>query len=716
MRNIIRIFLSDARRIMTNVVAVVVVIGLSVIPCLYAWFNILSNWAPYDQAATSRLEVAVANSDTGTKLDGVELNIGDIIIDNLKQNKSIDWVFKKTAEDATEGVNSGDYYAALVIDQSFSSDMLSFIGGDINHPQIHYYENEKKNAIAPKITAQVKTTVQSEVNRAFVSTLTQGMLEVSRYATTSEDNAGVSTDLSGQAIERLQRMDTDLTTVTAIIDSYISMIDTVQNLETASAAVSQEMSDMIRSADAMQNSAEAAANAADSSLGTASDMVTVTLNQLENQMDLLHDTLSGALSDDQTSITLDTTQIAGIRQMVDAMKSQFDTALSNVDYNDNLKARISAIDADYNKLIDDSRSLEESADGAAADAADLCRRTTADLETCRTDLKGLFDSYMSAVRPSLSGTMDSVKNSLTEVSSLLNTSSSAVTDVASALGNYPDMMALGKTNLTDSRNQIADMQKQLEGLISDMQQLDSNDQYAMLMKMLETKPEKIADFISEPVDVKTDVVYGIANNGSATAPFYIVLSIWVGALILVAIIHTTIKNRSEFPKLRTYQEFFGRYLIFLAIGQIQTLITVLGALLYVGIQCRHPFLFWLACAFTSLAYTLLMYSLAYAFGVIGEAAAVILMVVQVAGSGGTFPVEVLPVIYQVLYKYMPFMYSMNAVRECIGGMHGQDYWMYMGEIGMVIVVSLVIGLVISIPCKRLNRKIDEAKASTGVMA
>ena len=150
-------------------------------------------------------------------------------------------------------------------------------------------------------------------------------------------------------------------------------------------------------------------------------------------------------------------------------------------------------------------------------------------------------------------------------------------------------------------------------------------------------------------------------------------------------------------------------------GQLQTIITVLGCILYVGIQCDHPLMFWFAASFTSFTFTIFMYSLAYAFGNVGEAAAVVLMVIQVAGSGGTFPVEVLPKVFQYLYKYMPFAHGMNALREAIAGTHGNDYWMYLTEMTAYIGVALLFGVVISIPCKKLNEKIEESKERTDLL-
>ena len=191
MKNIIKIFCADFRRLSTNVVAVVVIMGLSVIPSLYAWFNILSNWDPYAQEATSNLKIAVVSQDEGTEVAGISMNIGDNVLSGLKENKTIGWVFPDTLEEATDGVYSGEYYAALVISKDFSKDMVSFMSGDVTHPKITYYENEKKNAIAPKITSKAKTAVQEQVNSTFVSTIAESLMKVSNVLVDTDGNVSL---------------------------------------------------------------------------------------------------------------------------------------------------------------------------------------------------------------------------------------------------------------------------------------------------------------------------------------------------------------------------------------------------------------------------------------------------------------------------------------------------------------------------------------------
>ena len=162
MKNIFKIIRADLRHIKTNVIALCVIIGLTVIPALYSWFNILSNWDPYGQASTSRIKVAVVSVDKGTSLEGTELNVGDTIIDALKTNNTIGWQFVASSDEAIEGVYSGEYYAALVVPENFSKNLISFLSDSMEHPQLKYYCNQKANAIAPKITDKAKTAIQQQ--------------------------------------------------------------------------------------------------------------------------------------------------------------------------------------------------------------------------------------------------------------------------------------------------------------------------------------------------------------------------------------------------------------------------------------------------------------------------------------------------------------------------------------------------------------------------
>lgn len=713
MRNIIKIFTSDAKRLATNVVAVVVIMGLSVIPSLYAWFNILSNWDPYGESATSNLNVVVASCDKGVELEGLELNIGDMVVSNLKENKTIGWVFVDTEQEAVQGVYSGDYYAALVIDETFSVDLISFLGGNIRNPQISYYENEKKNAIAPKITGKVKTTVQEEINSAFVSTLAKTLMEASENVV-STDNKG---NITSSVLDRMSSLEQDLATYITIMDSYIGIMDSASSLIDATNQVSDQLNTMVETGKTMVDGADYSTDAASDTVDSASDMVTQSLDNLQSQLTSLSKTMTEALLA-VADTSEDASNVIGVaNQTLKELKKQYENVMASptIPQTGQISTQIQAVNKDLDQLISDLEALQGTTNMTADDAKKLASQIEKDFDTCNKSITNLRRGYIDMVEPQLNETMRSIQKSINEVQSILNYSSESIDDVVASLNSYPAMMSFGKEKLVASRDAAIEMQSKMQQLMGDVKGLKSNKQYNLLVTLIESDPELIADFISSPVNLEQKPIYEMENNGSATAPFYVVLSIWFGALILIAIIHTEIKSVDEFKNLKNYQRFFGRYTVYFLIGQLQTVITVFGCLLYVGIQCHHPFLFWLAASFTSFTFTLFMYSLAYAFGNVGEAAAVILMVIQVAGSGGTFPVEVLPKVFQYLYKYMPFAHGMNAMREAIAGMHGKDYWVYLAGMLAYIATALVFGLIVSIPCKKLNKQIEESKERTDLL-
>ena len=247
MKNIYKVFISDWKRISKNVVAVVVVMGLIILPSLYAWFNILSNWDPYGEESTSRIKVAVASDDKGIVMDSLQFNMGDTIIEALESNTTIGWVFTDSTKDAIDGVYAGDYYAALVMPEDFSKKMVSFLTDSVTHPEIDYYTNQKKNAIAPKITDKAKTAVQQQVNSTFISTIAQTFVKAADGVDTSANHENMT---SGQTVldillSKMQQLNTQLDSYDTILTALISVTDSASSAMNAAGQISPDMSKKI---------------------------------------------------------------------------------------------------------------------------------------------------------------------------------------------------------------------------------------------------------------------------------------------------------------------------------------------------------------------------------------------------------------------------------------------------------------------------------------
>ena len=724
MKNVIKIIASDIKRLSTNVVAMVVIMGLTVIPCLYAWFNILSNWDPYGESATSHLQVAVVSSDQGIMIGSYEINVGNIIVKNLKENKTIGWVFTDTSEEAIAGVYSGEYYAALVIDEQFSADMISFLGGEIENPVITYYENEKKNAIAPKITGKVKTTIQREVDHAFVSTIAETMLKGGEYFANLDEQG----NFTGRGISKLEQLDSDLNGVILILDSYIAVMDSTEQISEAGKAVTNSAKNITKVAEEMAKTSSGSATA-QQKLQSAKNKTDDEISELNGKLDTISSTLD-TINSIATNVTISSvgkgqeiqSKIEIISAAVDFISNS--TLANNVNvaiatYNPELYTSIKSTIADLNEKNEVLKTdVQAWADAEAKGNADLNtfkNMVVADVANSRAAVDNVRAQYAKALSPAAQKSINSAAGSIAEIEKLLNYDATSVDKVVNDLKSYDKVMEKSKSSLVKSRDEAVEMESRLASIISEIKSLSQNEAYQKFLELLRSDPELLAEFITSPVDVSNEYVYPVENNGSMTAPFYIVLSIWVGALIMSTILKTTVKDTTGMNNLKNWQCFFGRFFTTCVIGQIQTLITVLGAFLFVGIQCENRILFWAVCAWSSFVYSLLLYSFAYSFGNLGEALSVILMVIQVAGAGGTFPIEVLPDVFQKMYTFMPFNYSMNAVRECIGGFYKDTYKECMLTLLIYVGVAVFNGLVLYHPFKFLNEKIEISKEKSGIL-
>ena len=192
------------------------------------------------------------------------------------------------------------------------------------------------------------------------------------------------------------------------------------------------------------------------------------------------------------------------------------------------------------------------------------------------------------------------------------------------------------------------------------------------------------------------------------------LALWVGGVVLVAVLNVdlTEHDRKKLGKANPVQLFFGRYLIFFVISQVQGLIIALGDLFFLKTQAEDPVMFIISCLISSFVYSLIICSLTITFSVIGKALAVIILIMQVAGSGGTFPIEVLPGPFKAIAPFLPFKYGINALRETVAGMDRGNYWYNLGMLLLFVVPALLLGLLLRKPCIKIiaffNKKVEES--------
>ena len=724
MKNILRIFKYDLKKIHKNVIAMIVILGITVIPTLYAWFNISASWDPYGN--TGNLKVAVASSDEGYsgELLSVNLNLGDQVLTTLRGNSQLDWTFT-SAKKAKEGVKSGKYYAAIVIPKDFSKDMMSIFTSNVTHPEIKYYINEKENAIAPKVTVKGANAVQQQINDTFVQTVAQTALEAFQLVNNVADETDDQT-IADNLSAALAQISTDLSSAAGTIQAFSDMANSAAiMLNTTTEFLSQSGSGTKASVNALGE----AGNGIDS-LNSALTGTTDSINQALSQSASFYSAVSTCVGNALDSYNSDAqacanalTAVSGrVQNLIDGYQS-LENSLSQIADSitePNLKGMLMQAIGNIQK----AKASQEAIRNAINDAATGITSATANATELKNNIDGLIaqsNSSISTVKKdyenNVKGSLDDLANDLTStgssITSLLGQLDNSLKDISGVTGSAAGNLTEVQKALSDSASLLNEASGKMSNAATAMLSSDDNG-IQLLTSLLSEDPEAIGSFLASPVKLNETHIYPIENYGSAMAPFYSTLAIWVGAVVMAAMLKVNVSDNliHKLNNPKEHQLYIGRILLLLCIGFLQSALICLGDLYFLGIQCEHPVLFVLAGCFSSLVYVNIIYALTVSFGDIGKAIAVVLMVMQVAGSGGTFPIQCAPEFFRKVYPLLPFVHSMNAMRECIAGFYGMNYWIELGKLALFLIPALLLGLILRKPVIKLNDAFTEKLEST----
>ena len=709
-----QIFKRDILRLLKNPVALVITIGICVIPSLYAWYNIVANWDPYGN--TANIKVAVANNDQGTSNEYVgELNAGDETVSKLKENDQLGWVFTD-ADAAVEGVKSGEYYAAIVIPDDFSANLTSMLTGTFTQPQLEYYCNEKKNAIAPKVTDTGAQTVEEQINETFVATVSETLVEKIQNAAGDLDAQGAETQ--GGILENVQRSNRALQDVR---DALAGMQKTIATSKEAGAkadetlaALSGQIPSLVNAldkGDALLASARTSSRNFASSLNTTlshgltqmgkvSSNANVAVGKLSGAISAAGGKVDGALADVQMVINDVNGIISDIREITGIDSGLILSALEE---------QLAELQTLKDALQDQSTDIQNSAGAIAGAVSSLDSATQQGISA----MEGVQQDMASTVLPQLSQGMDSFSEVSGDLTGVVTSLEPTIAQARGVLAQLTTTLDQASSTMSQADSSLEKLQGTLSTAANDVAALRASESLDKLDEILGASSADLADLMSSPVTLTTKAVYPVSNYGSGVAPFYTNLALWVGGCVLIAIIKLEVDGEGIGAFTAT-EGYFGRWLLLVVLGFAQAFIVCCGDLV-LGMQCLRPELFVLAGIFTSFVYVNIIYALASAFKHIGKALVVILVIVQIPGSSGMYPIEMMPDFFQYLHPLLPFTYGISAMRETIGGMYGMDYAINLGILAVFLAVALFIGVKLRTLMLNLNLLFDKELERTGVM-
>lgn len=736
MRNIIAIFKRDLSRIRGSVVALIVAVGLVIVPTLYAWFNIAGSWDPYGN--TGNLKVAVANSDNGYMSDliPVRVNIGDTVVSALRENDQLDWRFVSES-DAVEGVRSGEYYAAVVIPENFSSRMMTVFSSDAEHAEIVYYENQKANAIAPRVTDKAASTVRQQIDETFAKTIsdvglatTSSLLEFMDGDQIAAYAGNLSGTLAG-AITTLRDASGSVDEFAGLLQSSTGLLDSTSDLLASAGTANKDaealvgdaktglsgMHDALDAAVAAINQSlkdsagdyDAAAKAIDEAFGAADAHVSLTVTQLR---DASADVAKRAsdMRDVQDNILAVERDVEG-SNLPEKLKAEL---VQKIDIVANTVGNVANQQELLAKHLSDAAASLET---GAADARAKAQAVKDGIAEAKGSIGGVKDSYNATLKQQISDLSDAVADVARRGSDMADDLGTTVTDLSHAASALSDDLAGAHEVLAGASADLVSAADDLQRLKEGLDTAVTSGDLDRVRELIGSDPAALADALAAPVALDRQAVYHIKNYGSAMAPFYTTLSIWVAGIVLAAMLKANV-DEADVKALgnpRLHELYLGRYAFFALLAFAQATLVCAGDLLFFGIQCEHPFQFMLVGWLAGFVFSNMIYTLTVSFGDIGKAIAVVLLVMQVAGSGGTFPIEMTADFFQAVYPFLPFTHAINAMHAAMAGAYGMEFWIELGTLSLYLIPSLALGLVFRRPVIRANRWIIEKLEETKLM-
>lgn len=715
MKNIFKIFIRDMKSIIKNWVALIIILGLMILPSLYAWFNIRASWDPYGN--TGGIKVAIVNKDKGGNLQDKFINVGDELVSKLKENTNLGWRFV-SEEEGNSGVMKGKYYATIIIPEEFTSETLSIIDNNIKRPTLIYKVNEKSNAIAPKITDKGITTIKSQVDSNIIETVDGLIFMVFNEMGVSIEG---SKDKILKLINGVVELNNKVPEIENIINELYNGSSKAENLISKAKENLPLLKDTLDSSDSLLVDTKNALEKSKEALGDVAPVIKSDLELINRELSNLDGLINTVIN-----INIDKNSILNGLDNISIKLGEINNKINGIiksleplsKFNDNLKEIVNELNLASSKLnlaIDTISKIGDTVNNANPIDKSGLQEIKSLIEANRNIILNILNNYDSKYIPAINKAIDELTNISDNSITLLNEAKTAIPDIESLLDNLNNALKLSKGDIEKLNNEMPRIKSSLSNISSKLSSINKEEAIDKLLSLLKNDWETVSKFLGNPVEIKEEILFPIPNYGSAMSPFYSTLALWVGGLILVSLLTTEPYGFKDKIDFKPYEKYFGKLLTFGFIGICQALILSLGDIYLLKCYVLNKWLFIGVSLFSSIIFILIVYTLVSIFGNVGKAIAVILLVIQVAGAGGTFPVEVMPSFFKKVNPLLPFTYAISAMREAVAGVVKSNLTRDIIVLLIYGVIFILIGLFLKGPINKISKKFIEKLNESGLI-
>ena len=670
MKNIIEIFRNDIKEVFRKTNTWIIIIGLIFLPSMYAWPNILSSWDPYGH--TNNIKVAVTSEDDGATVDGKELNLGKSLVEGLKNNKNLDWQFVSNKQEAEDGVRIGNYYASIVVPKNFSQDMTSVSRTEPQRATIEYTVNEKINAISPKITNSGASAIANNISKNFVETANGIIFEKLHEAGIKFEENLPSIEKAKEEIFKLNdnfsTYESTLSELIGKVEYGYNILNNVQNtlpeidrVATNSIMIADKAGITINNIQGFNERLLPIINNHLNVVEEVSKEANVIAKELQQRPDKTEEIKARQKALD-SRLQASTERL----QLVKNIFEYFNKLSSERLFNNQLE-RVTTLSNDITTIKEVNNNIYNKMDHYD-EIADTVKEEFVNKSARVNEVSSNMNSKLNVeVAPLISQVLSKAEVNIDKVSGIIAGAQGELPAVERKLSETEVKISSAYGKLLSLQAHIPSAKSKIQRLTDEIKKADSGIDKNQLFNLLKVDYKQQAEFFANPVKLQENKLYHIENYGSAMTPFYTVLSIWVGSLLMSSLLTTKVEDEEK--KYKPYQKYFGRGLLFVIISLFQTLIITLGDMYVLGTQATSPYRFVLYALLISLLFSSIIYTIVCILGNVGKAVCIVLLVLQLGSSGGTFPIQMTSEFFQALYPKVPFTYSIGLLREAVGGVY-----------------------------------------------
>ena len=670
MKNIIEIFRKDIKEVFRKTNTWIIIIGLIFLPSMYAWPNILSSWDPYGH--TNNIKVVVTSEDAGATVDGKDLNLGNSLVEGLKNNKNLDWQFVSNKQEAEDGVRIGDYYASIVVPKNFSQDMTSVSRTEPQRAIIEYTVNEKINAISPKITNSGASAIANNISKNFVE-IANGIIFEKLH------EAGIKFEENLPSIEKAKqeifKLNDNFSTYEQAVSELIAKVEHGSN-------VLNNIQNILPEIDRVATNSIMLADKAGITINNIQGFNERLLPIINNHLNVVEEVSKEAnvIAKELQQKPDKTEEIKARQKALDSrlqasterlqlVKNIFEyfNKLSNERLFNNQLERVTTLSNDITTIKEVNNNIYNKMDHYD-EIADTVKEEFVNKSARVNEVSSNMNSKLNVeVAPLISQVLSKAEVNIDKVSGIISGAQGELPAVERKLSETEVKISNAYGKLLSLQAQMPSAKSKIQKLTDEIKKADSGIDKNQLFNLLKVDYKQQAEFFANPVKLQENKLYHIENYGSAMTPFYTVLSIWVGSLLMSSLLTTKVEDEEK--KYKPYQKYFGRGLLFVIISLFQTLIITLGDMYVLGTQATSPYRFVLYALLISLLFSSIIYTIVCILGNVGKAVCIVLLVLQLGSSGGTFPIQMTSEFFQALYPKVPFTYSIGLLREAVGGVY-----------------------------------------------